>query len=58
MRAPRICPFVRQATESVRSDGLNRSKKLIEVLKKHQFVGSGGISGGGRIGVNGRPPPF
>jgi hypothetical protein len=49
MRALCICPLVRQAAESVRPDGLNRSEKLIEVLKGHEFVGYGDISGDERI---------
>jgi hypothetical protein len=49
MRALRTCPFVRQAAQSVRSDDLNRSEKLTEVLKGHEFVGYGDISGDERI---------
>jgi hypothetical protein len=49
MRAPRICPFVWHAAVIVRSDRLNRSEKLIEVPKRHQFVGYGDISGGQHI---------
>jgi hypothetical protein len=39
LNRPSVQPFVRQITAGVRSGGLNRSEKLIEVLKMPEFMG-------------------